>query len=250
MMEEGGEPCFDCYDHYNPSPQAQDLEWYYKKAKGGLTAYQGKKKSQVSHTLSDDELSALAHQFRGKDLTGQYVKNYMNGKSFEEEYPDQKYSFAYLPNYDTYGTLTSDEIAQLQQYMNSNNMLEKAWQFMPNMLRHSGSSSLPHSSHLLNPSHEAGGEAFPQANEYPTNWASYSGNQYKGGGEAFPAAVRLQDWFGGDRSFMFQKGGSLYDYAKSLGIDPSYASRKKMFSKYFDEEYTGTAEQNTYYLMH
>lgn len=34
MMEEGGEPCFDCFDHYNPSPQAQDLNWYYK-ATGG-----------------------------------------------------------------------------------------------------------------------------------------------------------------------------------------------------------------------
>jgi hypothetical protein len=38
MMEEGGEPCFDCYDHYNPSPQAQDLNWYYK-ATGGNTGY-------------------------------------------------------------------------------------------------------------------------------------------------------------------------------------------------------------------
>lgn len=37
MAKEGGEPCFDCFDHYNPSPQAQDLEWYYKKAKGGST---------------------------------------------------------------------------------------------------------------------------------------------------------------------------------------------------------------------
>ena len=36
-MAEGGEPCYECFDHYNPSPQAQDLNWYYKKAKGGLT---------------------------------------------------------------------------------------------------------------------------------------------------------------------------------------------------------------------
>lgn len=34
FMAEGGEPCFDCFDHYNPSPQAQDLNWYYK-ATGG-----------------------------------------------------------------------------------------------------------------------------------------------------------------------------------------------------------------------
>jgi hypothetical protein len=36
MMSHGGEPCIDCFDHYNPSPQAQDLNWYYKKAKGGM----------------------------------------------------------------------------------------------------------------------------------------------------------------------------------------------------------------------
>ena len=34
MMSHGGEPCIECFDHYNPSPQAQDLNWYYK-ATGG-----------------------------------------------------------------------------------------------------------------------------------------------------------------------------------------------------------------------
>jgi hypothetical protein len=36
MMSYGGEPCIDCFDKYNPSPQAQNLEWFYKKAKGGM----------------------------------------------------------------------------------------------------------------------------------------------------------------------------------------------------------------------
>jgi len=36
MMSHGGEPCIDCFDQYNPSPQAQNLEWFYKKAKGGI----------------------------------------------------------------------------------------------------------------------------------------------------------------------------------------------------------------------
>lgn len=36
MMSYGGEPCIDCFDKYNPSPQAQNLEWFYKKAKGGI----------------------------------------------------------------------------------------------------------------------------------------------------------------------------------------------------------------------
>lgn len=34
QMSEGGEPCFGCYDHYNPSPQAQDLNWFYKAQRG------------------------------------------------------------------------------------------------------------------------------------------------------------------------------------------------------------------------
>lgn len=34
FKEDGGELCFDCYDHYNPFPQAQNLNWFYK-AQGG-----------------------------------------------------------------------------------------------------------------------------------------------------------------------------------------------------------------------
>lgn len=115
-----------------------------------------------------------------------------------------------------------------------------------------------------------GGEAFPQANTYPESWASYSGNQYAGGGEAFPQAnvyphmyfdggiteafPQAQTYLPYDRpgetrlNGMFQKGGTLYDYVKSIGIDPSYQSRKKLFSRFFDEPYTGTAEQNIYLL--
>jgi hypothetical protein len=87
MMNYGGEPCIECFDNYNPSPQAQNLNWFYKKEGGPFSA----------------------------------------------------------------------------------------------------------------------------ANTYPTDWASYSGNQYAKGGTAFPAAVRLQDWFGGDKSFMFAKGGNTSD---------------------------------------
>jgi hypothetical protein len=87
-----------------------------------------------------------------------------------------------------------------------------------------------------------GGEAFPQANPYP--------HMYAQGGEAFPQAQTYLPYDRGGNpvpNFMFQQGG-LYDYTKSLGLDPSYESRKKMFSKYFNEKYTGTAEQNTYLL--
>jgi hypothetical protein len=98
-----------------------------------------------------------------------------------------------------------------------------------------------------------GGEAFPQANMYPEDWANYSGMQYKFGGmsEAFPQA---QTYLPYDRpgetrlNGMFQKGGTLYEYVKSVGLDPSFKSRKELFKNMFDEEYTGTAQQNMYLL--
>jgi len=115
MMSYGGEPCIDCFDNYNPSPQAQDLNWYYK---------------------------------------------------------------------------------------------------------------------------ATGGEAFPQANTYPKDWASYSGNQYKSGGEAFPQA---QTYLPYDRAgetrpnFMFQAGGqsdidNIYQVMKKGGMDLN--PRKKKGGKF------------------
>lgn len=47
------------------------------------------------------------------------------------------------------------------------------------------------------------------------------------------------------QSNLYQTGGStLYDYVKSKGLDPSFKSRKAMFQQYFDDEYTGSYEQN------
>ncbi len=43
---------------------------------------------------------------------------------------------------------------------------------------------------------------------------------------------------------MFQSGGSIYDFMTKRGMDASYGSRKKMFDRYFDGNYTGTAAQN------
>jgi hypothetical protein len=127
QLEEGGQPCFDCFDNYNPSPQAQNLNWFYK---------------------------------------------------------------------------------------------------------------------------EHGGEAFPQANEYPTDWASYSGNQYKGGGEAFPQA---QTYLPYDRegetrpNFMFEMGGEsditkAYQMMKKGGFDMNPKKKKggkfdhlEAFQKYLQD---------------
>ena len=53
------------------------------------------------------------------------------------------------------------------------------------------------------------------------------------------------EWFNEDSQDFFEAGGqSLYDYVKSKGYDPSFASRKKLLAKYVDGQYTGTAEQN------
>ena len=74
MMSYGGEPCIDCFDKYNPSPQAQNLEWFYKKAKGGLTQHQGQK-SQVGKTKLGDFQVGLGkfdgNQFRQNVISTQ-----------------------------------------------------------------------------------------------------------------------------------------------------------------------------------
>lgn len=131
MMSHGGEPCIECFDNYNPSPQAQDLNWYYK---------------------------------------------------------------------------------------------------------------------------ATGGEAFPQANTYPEDWASYSGNQYAQGGEAFPQA---QTYLPNDRphetrpNFMFQTGGqsdidNIYQIMKKGGMDLNPRKKKggkfnhlEEFQKYLKNEKKG-----------
>lgn len=86
-----------------------------------------------------------------------------------------------------------------------------------------------------------GGEAFPQANPYP--------HMYADGGEAFPQAVNMNAFMGkSSNDFMFQSGGTLYDYVKSMGLDPSFKSRKELFKDIFGKEYVGSAEQNIFLL--
>ena len=41
------------------------------------------------------------------------------------------------------------------------------------------------------------------------------------------------------------KGNSIVDYLKSIGVDSSFANRKKLAKEYGISNYTGTAEQNT-----
>jgi hypothetical protein len=67
----------------------------------------------------------------------------------------------------------------------------------------------------------------------------YGGTMYAAGGE----------WFNEDSQDFYSNGGqTLYDFVKNAGLDPSFASRKNLLSKYVDGEYTGSAEQNTMLL--
>jgi len=70
-----------------------------------------------------------------------------------------------------------------------------------------------------------GGEAFPQANKYPEEWAGYSGTMYAQGGEAFPQA---QTYLPYDRpgetrpNFMFAQGGSKDEFGGQPDLDTIY----------------------------
>ena len=46
-----------------------------------------------------------------------------------------------------------------------------------------------------------------------------------------------------------QKGGSIYDFMTSHGMNGSFANRKKLFNQYFGKGYTGTADQNMQMLQ-
>jgi hypothetical protein len=79
--------------------------------------------------LSTAELEALAHLMRGM------------GEGNSYGIPANTY-----PN--NIGYLTPREHEQLQQYMNSNSALQKAWQMMPNLLGEYGASNIPQGSRL------------------------------------------------------------------------------------------------------
>ena len=49
---------------------------------------------------------------------------------------------------------------------------------------------------------------------------------------------------------IFQNGGSVVDYMNANNMNSSYNNRKKMYKNLFDEEFSGTAEQNTKLLQH
>jgi hypothetical protein len=108
--------------------------------------------------LSEAELSALAHQFRGKGSgKTSYVKQHDNIKN-------------------ELGYLTPREQAQLQTYMDSRTGPQVLWESMPNFLSGSGAAALPGKSRLKDNMRDS------YMNNY-TDWLRYMESQgYRFGG--------------------------------------------------------------------
>lgn len=114
--------------------------------------------------LSDNELAALAHQFRGM---GSDKSNYIM------QYNDVKNEL---------GFLTPREKAQLEKYMNSRTSVESFWEALPNLLGSSGAAALPSDSRLKYPDRTS---YFPGPDGYK-KWLNYQQSLgYEDGGSIF-----------------------------------------------------------------
>lgn len=112
--------------------------------------------------LSKEELSALAHQFRGSGSgKDSYVLNYDNIKN-------------------TLGYLTPREKKQLEEYMQSSSGLDQFWQMLPNLRGNSGAAGLPANSRLMESTMRS--SYMPGPNGY-SDWLRYMESKgYKEGG--------------------------------------------------------------------
>jgi hypothetical protein len=108
--------------------------------------------------LSEAELSALAHQFRGSGSgKSSYVRQHDNIKN-------------------ELGYLTPREQAQLENYMDSRTGVQSFWEAMPNLLGASGSAAVPKKSRLKDSMRDS------YMNDY-TDWVRYMESQgYQFGG--------------------------------------------------------------------
>lgn len=75
-------------------------------------------------------------------------------------------------------------------------------------------------------------DVYPSA--YANGWASKWYKSKGGGWRKAEYGMEVE----------MQNGGSLYDYMASRGMDANYKNRKKVFDKYFANNYEGTAQQN------
>lgn len=112
--------------------------------------------------LTEEELSALSHQFRGSNS---------DKTNYTSDFGTVKNSLGYL---------TPREKSQLQEYMNKSGTLEKVWQGLPNLLGNSGSAAIPKDSRLKIMSERS--SYFPGENGY-TEWLKFMEQKgYKKGG--------------------------------------------------------------------
>lgn len=156
----------------NEQGQVPGYNLYFEE--GGIVKFkQGGKNMNKSITtettkpyipLSQDELSALAHQFRGMG--------------------SDKSTYAMIPQgsgIDNIGYLTPRERKQLSDYMNSRNALQSIWEGLPNLLGASGAAALPESSRLIK-DRIMRNSYFPGKTGY-ADWLNYMENKgYKLGG--------------------------------------------------------------------
>jgi len=143
MMSYGGEPCIECFDNYNPSPQAQDLNWYYK-ATGGEAFPQ-------ANMYPKDWASYSGNQYQIGRQTGMYPQN---NPLFSDLYSSSDREDM-LMNLFNSGKVSLGQLPkklQMQETFTNN--------AFNNML-----SGTPGSDGVYR-NYEIGGEAFPQAQTY------------------------------------------------------------------------------------
>lgn len=118
-LGEGGQPCFDCYDNYNPSPQAQNLNWFYK-AQGG-TAFPAANRYPESWVGYNGTAYAQGGMTEAYPQANVYPHMYPDGGSTEPYSSAQTYLPYDRPGETTpnfmveYGGQTIDDIYQMMK---------------------------------------------------------------------------------------------------------------------------------------
>lgn len=150
--------------------------------------------------LSQEELSALAHQFRGMgDI-------FFSNEPYIAEHDAIKNELGYL---------TPRERQQLYKYMNAQSGLQKAWEFLPNLLGGSGSAALPKNSRLKDSMRSS---YFTGENGYK-NWLNYMESKgYKDGGESEESNFSGNAWYKMGGMPCYECGG-MYAYG-GIHLDP------------------------------